>query len=116
MPAVDLVNTVYTQNTEVANSGTSFTPSGLAGSTFVYTVTGAATINAPGGLVQGRVYTFIIIQNATGGFAVTWNAAYAFATAWSNTGNTASKVSVVQMVARSATTMRQAGAQMPYAT
>ena len=40
----------------------------------------------------------IITQDGTGGWAISWNAAYVFPSAWSNTGNMAGKKSVARFV------------------
>ena len=59
------------------------------------TVTWAAPTNVP---TAGSSVTVIITQDATGGRTVAWNAAYIFPTAWTNTGNTANKVSTQHFV------------------
>jgi hypothetical protein len=56
------------------------------------TVTFAAPSNVPR---TGSEVTFILTQDGTGGRTIAWDAAYIFPTAWSNTGNTASKVSSI---------------------
>lgn len=65
----------------------------LRGDTFTMTLTAARAmspvINAP----DGAEVTFILQQDGTGGFNVTWDASYKFVTAWSNAGNTANLVS-----------------------
>lgn len=55
----------------------------------------AAPTNVP---PAGQTLTITMTQDGTGGWAVTWNAAYIFPTAWSNTGNTAGKKSAVTFV------------------
>jgi hypothetical protein len=52
-------------------------------------LTGAITINAPTNPVAGQELIFLLLQDGTGGRAVTWNAA--FTHSWSDTGNTANK-------------------------
>lgn len=55
----------------------------------------AAPSNVP---PAGEEVTITMTQDGTGGWAVTWNAAYIFPIAWSNTGNTAGKISSVTFV------------------
>lgn len=87
----------------LGNSASStFTPDSKLATTFTVTVTGAVTINAPtdifsGNGQDGQEVGFYIVQDATGGRAITWNAAYKFpAGAWSNAGNTANLRSYVK--------------------
>ena len=58
-------------------------------------VTWAAPSNVP---PAGEEITITMTQDGTGGRAVAWNAAYIFPAAWSNTGNTAGKISSVTFV------------------
>lgn len=85
-----------------------------AGNYFQLTAGGNITMSAPTGAALGQRVIFEIIQDATGGRTVTWNAA--FKVTWSNTGNTTEKRSVVQFVVSNATgpVLTQAAAQSPY--
>ena len=74
-------------------------------------LTGGITINAPTRPAKGLLLTFRFLQDATGGRAVTWNAA--FKHAWSDTGNTANKQSTIRFV-YDGTNWIQMGAQSPY--
>lgn len=71
-------------NYRETGSGTSATPSCSEGNVdgLIQTITGVFTVNAPSttNLWEGFEYTFTFIQNATGGFAITWNAAWKGAT------------------------------------
>lgn len=95
----------------------SFTPNGdIEPEVFHITLGINTTINAPVNLRVGREYTFVLRQNATGGFTVTWNAAYSFPiAAFSATGNVANAVSVQRFVATSVSAMRQSSPQVAYA-
>ena len=54
------------------------------------TLAGNITIGAPSGdVVNGEEITFLLLQNGTGGYTVTWDAACV--TDYSDTGNTAGK-------------------------
>ena len=60
------------------------------GSLFSMTLTGNVTgVAAPTNAKEGTFFTVSLVQDATGGRTVAWNAAYKFPVAWSNTGNTA---------------------------
>lgn len=64
-----------------------------------FTATAASTFGAPSKIpAAGEAVTVIITQDGTGGWAISWNAAYVFPSAWSNTGNTAGKKSVARFV------------------
>lgn len=71
-------------NYRESGSGTTATPSCSEGNTdgLIQTITGAFTVNAPSttNLWEGFEYAFTFIQNATGGYAITWNAAWKLAT------------------------------------
>lgn len=58
-------------------------------------VTWGAPTNVP---AQGTHITVFMQQDGTGGRAVAWNAAYIFPVAFSNTGNTAGKKTMVEFV------------------
>lgn len=58
-------------------------------------ITWAAPTNIP---PAGERLTIAMVQDGTGGWAVSWNAAYVFPTAWSNAGNTAGKKSIANFV------------------
>lgn len=67
--------------------------------TLTTAVTSALTWGAPTNIPPaGRRVTVLMTQDGTGGWAVSWNAAYIFPTAFSNTGNTAGKKTLVQFV------------------
>ena len=62
-------------------------------------VTSAPTWAAPTNVPPaGEKVTIVMTQDGTGGWNVAWNAAYIFPTAWTNTGNTAGKISSVTFV------------------
>jgi len=69
------------------------------------------TINLPTETTDGMLLTFIFVQDATGGRTVSWNAQ--FKQTWSNTGNTAGKISTIKFYA-SGPYIYQIGAQSPY--
>jgi hypothetical protein len=64
-----------------------------AGEHVEVTLTAARLVGAPLNPATGQHLYFTLIQNATGGFAVTWNAV--FKVSWSDTGNTSAKRSTV---------------------
>lgn len=69
------------------------------GGTVSFTATSALTWGAPTNVPPaGENVTIVITQDGTGGWAVSWNAAYIFPTAWTNTGNTAGKISSITFV------------------
>lgn len=69
------------------------------GSIVLFTATSAALWGAPTNVPPaGDTVLIKITQDATGGWAISWNAAYVFPTAWSNTGNTANKISIVSFI------------------
>lgn len=69
------------------------------GDVVTFTATAASAWGAPTNVPgAGRRVVVIITQDATGGWAITWNAAYVFPTAFSNTGNTAGKNTVVEFL------------------
>lgn len=68
----------------------------LGGFIGTVTLTAARVVGAPLTAVSGQRITFELLQNGTGGWAVTWNAI--FKTAFSNTGNTAGLRTVVSFV------------------
>lgn len=83
----------------VIASGAAPTLDCLGGPQFTHTVTVAPTFAAPTNVPPaGNTITVVLTQNATGGFNVSWNAAYIFPVAWSNTGNTANKKSTVTFI------------------
>lgn len=62
-------------------------------------ITSALTWAAPSNIPPaGQTLTVTMAQDGTGGWAVSWNAAYIFPSAWSNTGNTANKKTAVTFV------------------
>ncbi len=79
----------------------------------IFTVTLGAnrTMGLPTNPEKGQRITFIILQDATGGRTLGWNAV--FKVSWSNTGNTASKRSMISFV-YDGTNWNQDGAQTPY--
>jgi len=73
----------------------SYTPDIWTADVISLTLTGAITVNAPAVNVAGQRLTFIFTQNATGGWAVTWNAVYK--AVW--TPNTAAnKINIIEFV------------------
>lgn len=69
------------------------------GSVVTFTPTANSTWGAPTNVPPaGETITVKITQDGTGGWTISWNAAYIFPTAWSNTGNTAGKISTIRFV------------------
>ena len=69
------------------------------GGVVTFTAAAASTWGAPTNVPPaGRRVTVVITQDGTGGWAISWNAAYQFPTAWTNTGNTAGKISSITFV------------------
>lgn len=69
------------------------------GGVVLFTAAAASAWGAPSNVPPaGSRVTVLLTQDGTGGWAITWNAAYIFPTAWSNTGNTANKKSVANFV------------------
>jgi hypothetical protein len=91
--------------------GSTFTIDASTGGYFTPTVNAAATFNAPTNAYAGQRITITVIQNGTGGFAVSWNVI--FKVSWSDTGNTAGKRSTVSFQ-YDGTNWNQIGAQTPY--
>lgn len=57
-------------------------------------LTGAITVNNPSNVpAEGLLVAFSFTEDGSGGSGVSWGTNYIFPTAWSNTGNTASKKS-----------------------
>lgn len=75
------------------------------------TLTAARVVANLNSRFKGQRAVFTFIQDGTGGWAITWNAAYK--QAWSDTGNTASKRSTIAFV-YDGTNWNQDGAQSPY--
>lgn len=69
------------------------------------------TMSAPTNARKGQRITHEIVQDGTGGRALSWNAV--FLNAWSNTGNTANKRSTISHL-YNGTNWVQDGAQAPY--
>lgn len=85
--------------TQVIGSEATPTLNCLAGTTATFTATSAAAWTAPDVLPPaGTPVKIFITQDGTGGWAITWDAAFVFPTAWSNTGNTAGTKSVASFV------------------
>lgn len=69
------------------------------GNIVTFTATAASAWGAPTNVpAAGERVVVAITQDATGGWAITWNAAYIFPTAFSNTGNTAGKKTLVEFI------------------
>ena len=75
------------------------------------TLTAARVVGAPLNPTTGQFLTFEFTQDGTGGWAVTWNAV--FKVTWSNTGNTAGKISAITF-RYNGTNWVQSAAQSPY--
>lgn len=82
-----------------------------AGEHVEVTLSAARLVGAPLNPATGQHLYFTLIQNGTGGFAVTWSAA--FKVSWSDTGNTANKRSTIGFW-YDGTSWNQIGAQTPY--
>lgn len=93
----------------VASSATPALRCGL-GNNVSFTATAASLWGAPSEVPPaGTPVTITITQDGTGGWAITWNAAYIFPTAWSNTGNTAGKKSVASFISDGTSLVAQGG-------
>jgi len=93
----------------VASSATPALRCGL-GNNVTFTATAASLWGAPSEVPPaGTPVTITITQDGTGGWAITWNAAYIFPTAWSNTGNTAGKKSVASFISDGTSLVAQGG-------
>jgi hypothetical protein len=85
----------------------------LLGDTFYVTVTAARQIANPTNRTPGQKLTFVIIQDGTGGWAITWDTAYK--NAWSDTGNTLGLRSTITFSDDDSTIyLTQQGAQSAY--
>jgi hypothetical protein len=82
-----------------------------AGEVVQVTLTAGRAVGAPLNPAIGQSLTFVLVQDGTGGRAVTWNAV--FKQAWSDTGNTLSKRSTITFT-YDGTNWNQVGAQSPY--
>lgn len=65
------------------------------GNYFKMTATAGATFAAPTNAKAGQIFTIEVVQDATGGHAIAFNAAYLFPVAFTNTGNTSNKSTFV---------------------
>lgn len=86
---------------------------GATGNNVSVTLTAARVVGAPLNPLVGQTILFTFIQNATGGFAVTFNAIFKGLT-FSNTGNVANTRSSVAFI-NDGTNWNQVGAQSPWA-
>ena len=68
-------------------------------------------MSAPTNMRTGQDLTFLLLQDGTGGFTVTWDAV--FKVSWSDTGNTANKRSNIRFV-WDGTNWIQVGAQVAW--
>ena len=82
-----------------------------AGEIIQVTLTAARLVGAPTNPTAGQFLTFELVQDGTGGRAVTWNAV--FKQGWSDTGNTANKRTTITYL-YDGTFWMQVGAQSPY--
>ncbi len=78
---------------------------------FKVTITAARTIGAPTNARSGHRITYTIVQDGTGGWALSWDTV--FKQSWSDTGNTAGKRSTISFL-YDGTNWNQDGAQSPY--
>lgn len=92
--------------------GASYTADLYYNHDYVITLDQNITINLPSNVRPNQEVRFRFIQNATGGYTVTWNAG--FKVSWSNTGNTANKQSTIRFIYAGAGVYVQDGAQSPY--
>lgn len=96
------------------HTGTTYQANPMLGRMIDITLQANITMNAMDAIYKGGVgnqVTFKFIQDGTGGRTVAWNAD--FRQAWSNTGNTANKVSTITFE-WNGTDWFQVGAQSPY--
>jgi hypothetical protein len=75
------------------------------------TVAAARTVGAPTNPTNGQECSWTIVQDGTGGWAITWNAV--FKQAWSDTGNSANKRSTIAFI-YDGTNWNQKSTQSPY--
>jgi len=80
-------------DTNVANSGTSYTPFAGLYAHHILTLNNNVTIGAPTGATNGDVLNFTLIQDGTGGRTVTWNAAFKVSCSLTTTLSTKSGIS-----------------------
>ena len=86
------ITTLLSQSVAYAASITPDFSSGTL--VIVGALTGGITVNNGTNVpAEGLLVAFSFVQDGTGGRAVSWGANYVFPTAWTNTGNTASKKS-----------------------
>lgn len=92
----------------------SFTPNADSGEIIeLGNLSSNLTVNAPTNPLRGRYLLFRLSQDGTGGWTVTWNAA--FNQKWSDAGNTASKRSTI-LFYYDGSVWQQIGAQTPWTT
>ena len=85
-------------------SGTSVTPDFSTGNNFTLSLTGTTTINNPTNVTAGQSGVIIIIQHASGAYAVSWGANWEFAGGTAPTIPTgANAVSIISWFAQSTT-------------
>jgi hypothetical protein len=100
-----------TNRVQLTDAATIAVDAALANSFYV-TVGGARAMGAPTNASVGQRILFTITQNGTGGYALTWNAIYKIQS-WSDTGNTASKRSLIEFE-YDGTNWVQCSLQVPY--
>ena len=83
----------------------------LEGDRLVVTATGNVTLNKPSHVAVNTRFTYVIVQDATGGRTVTFDGNHE--KSWSDTGNTANKQSSIDFY-WDGTSLVQVGAQSPY--
>jgi len=101
----------YTPDCGVVNAASELGDGARVGTIFEITATEDLTINAPTNFQTGNRLIIRILQDGTGGWDILWNAV--FKVTWSNTGNTAGKMSVITFYNKDGT-FYQAAAQTPY--
>ena len=81
------------------------TPDFSNSTTIQITLTGNATIQNPANLVAGRIYTILIIQDATGNRTVTWGTGFKFGTGRPALSASGNSIDMIQYCAIDANTL-----------
>jgi len=100
---------------QILTYAASVTPNPTLGEFIQITLTGNLTIGTVTWPYQGQTMTFLLIQDGTGARTVTWSSVYDASQTWSDTGNTANKISTISFK-YIGTKWRQVGAQVVWHT
>ncbi len=92
-------------------TGGTVTPNVGTSKIIYISATSSVTVNAPTNMQAGDKVTFVVTQDGAGGRTVSWNAV--FKHEWSDTGNTANKISSINFI-YNGTNWLQTGKQTGY--